>query len=95
VALWDLTQVGTALRRSRTFKVGEQVNAVALTPDGRTLLAGGDDWTVHVWDRASGQKRADYNWRLGPVIALATSPDGMTVAVSGRKGPQVLIWDLE
>jgi WD40 repeat protein len=95
VALWDLTQLGPEVRRERTFKVGDQVNAVALTPDGRTLLAGGDDWTVHVWDVSSGQKRTDYNWRLGQVVALAMAPDGMTAAVSGRKGRQVLIWDLE
>jgi WD40 repeat protein len=95
VAVWEVPGGLPAGRRSRTFKVGDQVNAAALTPDGRTLLAGGDDWTVHVWDVDSGQKRAEYNWRLGQVTALVVSPDGMTAAVTGRKGPQVLIWDLE
>jgi WD40 repeat protein len=94
VSLWDLTaQRGP--QRIRTWKHTEPVRAVALTSDGSTLLSAGDDWTVHVWDLPSGQKRVDYNWRIGPVVALAPSPDGMTVAVSGRKGPQVLIWDLE
>jgi WD40 repeat protein len=95
VALWDLHHLGESPKKARTFKAGDRVNAVALTPDGRTLLGGGDDWTVHVWDVPSGQKRTDYNWRLGQVAALVTSPDGMTAAVGGRKGPQVLIWDLE
>lgn len=94
VALYDLTRLPDT-RRARSFKVGDRVNAVALTPDGEALLAGGDDWTVHVWDVASGHKRAEFNWRVGQVVALAVAPDGMTVAVSGRKGPGVLVWDLE
>jgi WD40 repeat protein len=96
VGLWDVTlQDGATLKRSRGFRHGDVVRAAALTPDGRTLLSGGDDWTVHVWDVATGQKRADFNWRIGGVLALAVAPDGMTVAVSGRKGPEILIWDLE
>jgi hypothetical protein len=42
-----------------------------------------------------GGKKAEYNFRLGQILALACSPDGMNAAVCGRKGPQVLIWDLE
>jgi WD40 repeat protein len=95
VAVWELPSAFESHKRWRTFKVADKVNAVALTPDGRTLLAGGDDWTVHVWDVESGQKRCDFNWRLGPVASLVLAPDGMTAAVTGRKGPQVLIWDLE
>jgi WD40 repeat protein len=95
VAVWELPEAFKVQRRWRTFKVDDRVNAVALTPDGRTLLAGGDDWTVHVWDVESRQKRCDFNWRLGPVTSLVLAPDGMTAAVTGRKGAQVLIWDLE
>jgi WD40 repeat protein len=95
VALWDLTALGRRQKRTRTWKHTEPVRAVAFTPDRTTLLSAGDDWTVHVWDLRTGQKRVEYNWRVGPVAALALSPDAMTVAVSGRKGPQVLIWDLE
>jgi WD40 repeat protein len=94
VALWDLARPSHAGRK-RTFRHFDQVRAVVLPPDGATLLSAGDDWTVHVWDLSSGQKRAEFNWRLGPVSAMVSSPDGMTVAVAGRKGPQVLIWDLE
>lgn len=92
IAVWE---TASRDRRWRSYRVGDQVNAVALTPDGRTLLAAGNDWTVHVWDLDSGQKRIDYNWRLGQVTSLVVSPQGMTAAATGRKGPQVLIWDLE
>jgi WD40 repeat protein len=95
VAVWRVPDDLSLARRWRSFRVGDQINAVALTPDGRTLLAAGDDWTVHAWDLESAQKRGEYNWRLGQVTSLVASPLGMTAAACGRKGPQVLIWDLE
>ncbi|OHV28616.1 MULTISPECIES: WD40 repeat domain-containing protein [Pseudofrankia] len=32
----------------------ETVFAVAVTPDGRQIISGGDDGAVRVWDRESG-----------------------------------------
>jgi WD40 repeat protein len=82
-------------RRERVLRHGETIRAVAFTQDGQTLLAGGDDWTIHVWDVATGQKRNSFNWRIGPILSLAVAPDGMTVAVTGAGRPGILIWDLE
>jgi WD40 repeat protein len=41
----------------------EFMNAVAVTPDGQTVVAGGQDGMMHVWDGASGKKLATF----GPV----------------------------
>lgn len=95
VAVWRLPDAFADGRRWRSFRLGDAVNAVALSADGRTLLAGGNDWTAHVFDLDAGQKRNEYNWRLGPVTALAVSPDGMTAAAAGRGAARALVWDLE
>jgi WD40 repeat protein len=95
VGLWYYDESHRGYRRRRVLRYGETVRAIAFTPDGQSLLVGGDDWTVHVHDVATGQKRTGFNWRLGPVHALAVAPDGMTAAVSGRDRTGILLWDLE
>jgi WD40 repeat protein len=95
VAFWSFHDEKNHYRRLRVLRHGETVRAIAFTPDGQALLTGGDDWTVRVWDVATGQERNSFNWRIGPVVALAVSPDAMTVAVAGRGRSGILIWDLE
>ena len=96
VGLWGPhKQDSSRLRCTRDFRHEEQVRACAFTADSRLLLSAGDDWNVHLWDVDSGEKRGSFNWRLGPVVALAVAPDGMTAAVAGRDRPGILIFDLE
>jgi WD40 repeat protein len=82
-------------RGRRVLRHSEEVRVVSFLPDGRTLLSGGDDWTLHLWDVTTGQERGNFNWRLGPITALAVAPDGMTAAVAGSAREGVLVWDLE
>jgi WD40 repeat protein len=67
--------------------------AVALSPDGKTLLtANADDWAI-LWDMASGRQTGvlrpkDYIW------AVAWSPDGKTLLTgTGRERGDVQRWD--
>ena len=45
----------------RSFEGGtEFMNTVAVTPDGQTVVAGGQDGMMHVWDGTSGKKLATF-----------------------------------
>jgi WD40 repeat protein len=67
------------------------VLGVAFTPDGQTLLTGGADGLVKLWDPA-GRLRHTFDWRIGDVGAVAFAPDGLTAAAGGNE--TILVWDV-
>ncbi|WP_448541461.1 WD40 repeat domain-containing protein, partial [Roseiflexus sp.] len=68
------------------------VSAVALSPDGRTIVSGSRDCTVKVWDNASGRLLRSLDSHTDWVRAVAFSPDGRTI-VSGADDGTVKVWD--
>ncbi len=68
------------------------VDAVALSPDGRALAAGGQDRAVHVWDTADGRQLAVLRGFSGPVRAVAFSPDG-TLLAAGSTDRTIRLWN--
>jgi WD40 repeat protein len=71
------------------------VSALAFGPDGRTLLTGGWDNTVRLWELDRGAERGCYSWPVGNrVNVIAVSPDGLRAAVGGDAGP-IAVWDLD
>ncbi len=71
--------------------------AVAFTPNGKTLAAGGGDWNrpgeVRLWDTATWKERKTLR-HSGEVLCLAISPNGRLLAAGGwdRK---VRVWRLD
>jgi serine/threonine protein kinase/WD40 repeat protein len=60
----------------------EGITSVALTPDGKTLVTGGFDGTILVWD-VSAQKLQRRLFGHGRGLqAIAVTPDGKTVAAA-------------
>jgi WD40 repeat protein/serine/threonine protein kinase/Flp pilus assembly protein TadD len=72
---------------------GEVVHALAVTPDGKTLVSGSRDASVRVWDVATGKERAVLTGHKACVWRLAISPDGKVVA-SASNDNTVKLWDL-
>lgn len=67
------------------------VTVAAFTRDGQTLVSGGDDRHLVVWDLAKGEPRCDVLAHTGEVKALALSPDG-TLAATGSVADDIKIW---
>ena len=72
----------------------KQVNAVALTPDGRRLLTASHDGSIRTWDANTGASGAAFDWKIGAITALAFAPDGLTCAAAGANG-SVVVWDVD
>lgn len=70
-----------------------QVNAVAFSPDGSRLLSASHDGSIRVWDAHTGQQLQAFDWKVGPVTALAVAPDGLTCAAGGKG--TIVIWDVD
>ncbi|MHC4177321.1 MAG: protein kinase domain-containing protein [Planctomycetota bacterium] len=69
-----------------------QVRAVAFTPDGSRILAGGSDGTVRLWEAATGQPVGSPLKHKAPVTALAVSPDGSRIVAACEDGT-VRLWN--
>jgi RNA polymerase sigma factor (sigma-70 family) len=57
-----------------------QVNAVAFSPDGKTLASGSNDEIIRLWDVDQGVEKAALTGHGLFILALAYSPDGRMLA---------------
>ena len=68
-----------------------RVNAVAFSPDGRTVASGSADSTVQLWRVHDAFRVRKLKGHKDWVMALAFSPDGTTLA-SGSEDKTVFLW---
>src|SRR5262249_21762644 len=87
--VWDVAN-GKELRR---FGGDPPQWHSALSPDGRTLAAAGEDGTIRLWEVPTGKERRRLRGHHGAVTSLAWSSDGQ-VLVSGGADTTVLVWDV-
>jgi WD40 repeat protein/serine/threonine protein kinase len=66
--------------------------SVAFGPDGRLLAFGGEDGTITVLNRASGETLLQVDGHKGGVTALAFSADGAWLASGGATDRTVKVW---
>jgi WD40 repeat protein len=82
---------GVIARIGREVLRGEEAAYPALSPDGQTLVSGGWDGLVHVWNVATGKEERRFQHECG-IHALALSPDGKTLATAGTSSA-IQLWD--
>jgi hypothetical protein len=66
---------------------------VAFAPDGRTLVTGGDDGNIRIWNSDGQGQPLVLSGHHGPVWSVAFSPDGRQIVSSGHDGSQ-RVWQL-
>jgi WD40 repeat protein/serine/threonine protein kinase/tetratricopeptide (TPR) repeat protein len=89
VRLWDAVTgqpIGPPMRHAG------RVEAVAFSPDGKTVLTGDVDGPARFWDAATGQPLGLSLKRPGGFTSAAFSPDGQTILTGSRDGT-ALLWD--
>lgn len=89
VVLWDLRS-GSVLHHLTSPAAA--VRSAEMTPDGTTLVAGGDDGRIRLWDLRSGKLAAVLPDLKKAVGSLRMSPDGRWLA--SQIPGAVQIWDL-
>jgi WD40 repeat protein len=69
------------------------ISALALSSDGRTLAAGGVERTIGLWDLPTVRPIGALRGHLDQVTGLAFSPDGSRLVSASTDGV-VKVWDL-
>lgn len=87
-----ISDVATGTVRLRLSDPDRRVSGVLFTPDAR-FIATANDGQLRVCDSTSGEVWRSFTAHQDIVVGFAVSPDGRTLASSGREGP-VRIWEL-
>ncbi|MEH2236663.1 serine/threonine-protein kinase [Nostoc sp.] len=90
VKIWNI-ESGDEIR---TFTGhSDWVYAVAISPDGKTVVSGSKDKTIKVWNLNTGKESRTLNGHKDFVNSVAISPDGETI-VSGSYDKTIKVWNL-
>jgi RNA polymerase sigma factor (sigma-70 family) len=84
--------IGEALPSCEGHKI--QVTDLAFSADGRTIVSGGYDQKVCLWDAETGKLKKSFMKHRDSVVAVAISPDSKRIASRG-KDDTVHVWDAE
>jgi WD40 repeat protein len=74
------------------FNDSRGVRAIAMSPDGSTLISGSRDRTIKIWNLTNGQLQGRLAGHELTVTALAISPNGQIIA-SGSDDETIKLWD--
>ena len=84
-----------ALAHNIVQKQGDEENtirSVAITPNGQTIVTGGEDGQIQIWNGLSGQLEKTLPAHEDGIKTVAISADGNTI-VTGGKDSRIKIWN--
>ncbi|MEO8217928.1 MAG: WD40 repeat domain-containing protein [Acidobacteriota bacterium] len=88
VKMWDTNSGALRTLEGRD----SSINAVAFSPDGKSLAGGGVGYPVTIWNVATGQMK-QLTGHTSDIYGVAFSVNGQTLASASRDG-SVKLWDL-
>ncbi len=62
------------------------ISAMAISPDGKTLVSGADDGSLWLWDLSTGREIRQVQGRKGSIQSVAFAPKGKTFAAADERG---------
>jgi WD40 repeat protein len=90
IILDTITGTQTALLSGHT----NEVNCVAFSPDGTSLVSGSDDYTAKVWDVQTGGIVNTFSGHTQQVWSVSISADCATLA-SGSGDYKICLWNIK
>ncbi|RYG68307.1 hypothetical protein EON80_11915 [bacterium] len=66
---------------------------LAFSPDGKTLVTGGENCPLQFWDVATGREKSFLKQRFKSNYAVEFSPDGKWLALGGSEHVGVTLWN--
>jgi WD40 repeat protein len=90
VKVWDIAS-GQELWNKKGPNL--DINAIAISPDGRQVATANKEGTIMLFEIASGQLLKTLSAQKGWVLAVAFSPDGQYL-YGGGEDKTIKIWDL-
>ncbi|MBC6418832.1 MAG: hypothetical protein GDA44_08615, partial [Prochloron sp. SP5CPC1] len=107
IQVWDLDRLGVVtLKNTYGYKAQDHhaynykaehphdpVESAVINPDNKTIVSGGGDGTIKVWDLGTGTLKRTLTGHSDSVSSVAISPDNSTI-VSGSYYGTIKVWDL-
>ncbi|HEX8197071.1 MAG TPA: TIR domain-containing protein [Pyrinomonadaceae bacterium] len=83
-------------KKEKEYKIFEghtqQINSLAVTPDGKTIVSGSHDNTVRVWDTETGKCLAILKGHKDSIFSVAITAAGSKI-VSGCRDGTIKVWE--
>jgi WD40 repeat protein len=91
IHLWDLKNKRAL--ENRFLGNSSPISLLEFSPDGHTLLVGGSDHNLQVWQVPSGEEAFELTGHQDIIYCAAVSHDGALAATEDGDG-KVILWDL-